>query len=87
MSKYRLGDFGTIMKGEKDFCQYDEPYKMISELNKLERQLAEAREDIRKAFDWALNITDDDFNSRDYAEDDTNKIKNILWEEYKEQNQ
>ena len=42
MSKYRLGDFGTIMKGEKDFCQYDELYKMISELNKLERQLEKA---------------------------------------------
>ena len=58
-----------------------------SEYENLKRQLAEAREDARKAFDWALNITDDDFNSRDYAEDDTNKIKNILWEEYKEQNQ
>ena len=44
MNKYRLGNYGTIMKGNEDFCQYDEPYSLISELNDLERQLEEARE-------------------------------------------
>jgi hypothetical protein len=45
MNKYRLGNYGTIMKGNEDFCQYDEPYSLISELNDLERQLEKAREE------------------------------------------
>ena len=49
----------------------------------LQRQLAEAREATRKAFDWALDITDEDFNSRDEV-GNNNKVKQILWEEYKE---
>ena len=50
----------------------------------LQHQLAEAREATRKAFDWALDITDEDFNSRDEVGNNYNKVKQILWEEYKE---
>jgi len=44
MNKYRLGNYGTIMKGNEDFCQYDEPYSLIAELNDLEAQLKEAND-------------------------------------------
>ena len=46
MSEYRLGSYGTIMKGERDFCQYDETYKMIAELNKLETQLKASQDEL-----------------------------------------
>ena len=59
------------------------PHEAQQEINDLQRQLAEAREATRKAFDWALDITDEDFNSRDEV-GNNNKIKQVLWEEYKE---
>ena len=55
---------------------------MLRELRRLERQLAEAREGTRKAFYWALNITDEDFNSRDEGGNSYNKVKQILYDEY-----
>jgi len=51
----------------------------------LERQMAIAREAEKKAFFSALDITDDDFNSRDTWSNSFNEVKQIFWNEYQEQ--
>ena len=64
-SEYRLGDYGAIMKGDKYFCQYNEPYSLIDELNKLEDKL-EAKEKeierltglIKEAYDEGYSFPD-----------------------------
>ena len=70
--------------GSKRQVHIDLANECIKEVEALEKQLAEAREATRKAFDWALDITDEDFNSRDEVGNNYNKVKQILWEEYKE---
>jgi len=51
----------------------------------LERQLEDARELEKKAFWSALNITDEDFNSRDTGGNCFDEVKQIFWDEYQEQ--
>ena len=72
---------GSLVDYWEHKCLVD---KKDSQIKDLEKQLAEAKEEIRKAFDWALDITDEDFNSRDEVGNNNNKVKQILWEEYKE---
>ena len=59
--------------------------KMYEKIQDLERQLAEARELEKKAFWSALNITDEDFNSRDTGGNCFDEVKQIFWDEYQEQ--
>ena len=59
--------------------------KLLRENEELRRQLAEARELEKKAFWSALDITDDDFNSRDTWSNSFNEVKQIFWDEYQDQ--
>lgn len=74
MSKYR--------QNEVDLIKALEAKTPVSEQVK---QLAEAREAEKKAFFSALDITDDDFNSRHTSQYSFNEVKQIFWDEYQEQ--
>ena len=77
MSEYRLGSYGTIMKGERDFCQYDETYKMIAELNKLETQLKASQAIIKEAHDKLVNVNAVSWEETTYEVKELLKIKEV----------
>ena len=77
------------MKDKCKICERDtggfEYCNEFCEIQGLRSQLEDARELEKKAFWSALDITDDDFNSRDTWSNSFNEVKQIFWDEYQEQ--